>query len=203
MHMSDEDGTGATIYRFYAADALVYLGVTGYLPGRLGCHAKRNWWRSCDRMTLTHYGTREEAEAAETAAIRAERPLYNVLHNYDAPAVGPWEDKEQCMEQHTEQHMNTIASRVFQINYQRLVEPVVVKAKSRTLGTWFPHGTEDLPTALPETDAYLNGLVEEIRHLKAELAKPSVETFAPKTAVRAGLDRTRNNAPFTPVKKVK
>lgn len=57
--------------------------------------------------------------------------------------------------------MNKIASREFQSNYQRLEEPVVVMARSRTLGTWYPKGTE--PT----------------------YADP-VETFAPKTAVRAG-----------------
>ena len=38
--------------------------------------------------------------------------------------------------------MNIIGSREFQSNYQRLEEPVVVKAKSRTLGTWYPKGTK-------------------------------------------------------------
>jgi len=93
--------------------------------------------------------------------------------------------------------MEIIASRYFQSNYQRLVEPVIVKAKSRTLGTWYPAGTEPLEGE-EEFEA-------EIRHLKAELAKrlitSEVPVSKPRTAVRAGVDRTRNNAPFTPVLK--
>jgi len=187
--MDADPANGTTIYRFYAADTLVYLGVTGYLPGRLGRHAKRNWWRSCDHLTLTHYGTREQAEIAEKQAIQAERPLYNVHHNYDAPAAGPWEDEET--------NMNIMGSREFQTNYQRLVEPVVVKAKSRTLGTWYPAGTE-----VTLDDYALAELEAEIKRLKAELAKrPATVLSKPRTAVRAGVDRTLNNAPFTAVPK--
>jgi len=89
--------------------------------------------------------------------------------------------------------MNAITSREFQSNYQRLVEPVIVKAKSRTLGTWYPAGTD-------WGDA--SQLLDEIKHLKAELAKrPATVVSKPRTAVRAGVDRTLNNAPFTPVLK--
>jgi hypothetical protein len=58
--------------------------------------------------------------------------------------------------------MNKITSTEFQSNYQRLDEPVVVMARSRTLGTWYPKGSEP------------------------EYAAP-VEIFAPKTAVRASI----------------
>jgi len=93
--------------------------------------------------------------------------------------------------------MTAITSREFQSNYQRLVEPVVVKAKSRTLGTWYPAGTE-----VTLDDYALAELETEIKHLKAELAKrPATVLSKPRTAVRAGVDRTLNNAPFTPVLK--
>jgi len=58
--------------------------------------------------------------------------------------------------------METMGSRVFQGNYQRLSEPVVVKAKSRTLGTWYPKGTEPVE--------HTSDLVDEIAHLKRQLA---------------------------------
>jgi hypothetical protein len=38
--------------------------------------------------------------------------------------------------------VKVIASREFQVNYQRLDDPVVVMARSRKLGTWYPKGTE-------------------------------------------------------------
>lgn len=174
-----------TVYRFYAEDQLVYLGVTNHVPGRLGAHAKRNWWTSCDRLTLAHYPTRAAALAVEREGIRTERPLYNIIYNIDALAVNA----------EGEPNMNIMSSREFQIRYQRLVEPVLVKAKWRTLGTWYPAGTEP-------GDA--TDLLDEIRHIKAELAKRPISSTVvskPRTAVRAGVDRTRNNATFTPVPK--
>jgi hypothetical protein len=82
--------------------------------------------------------------------------------------------------------MNAITSREFQSNYQRLVEPVIVKAKSRTLGTWYPAGTE--PAEVWDRTVNVD-----------RVPRPTVSK--PRTAVRAGVDRTLNNAPFTPVLK--
>lgn len=86
--------------------------------------------------------------------------------------------------------MNKTPSREFQLNYQRLDEPVTVMARSRTLGTWYPKGTEPNSADAADCVAY----EAEIKYLKFELAKrlvtkvestSPVETFAPKTAVRA------------------
>ncbi len=86
--------------------------------------------------------------------------------------------------------METIGSREFQTNYQRLSVPVVVKAKSRTLGTWYPRGTEphDPPLRMmvektgtistvaggpleDPVDTGTLGLEEEVRQLKRQLAQ--------------------------------
>jgi hypothetical protein len=89
--------------------------------------------------------------------------------------------------------MNSIPSREFQLNYQRLDEPVTVMARSRTLGTWYPKGTE------PDFDnVEAQALLDEIAFLKSELAKRRVpvgprgeeslrpvQTFTPAVAVRA------------------
>lgn len=69
--------------------------------------------------------------------------------------------------------MDTIASREFQSSYQRLVEPVIVKAKSRTLGTWYPAGTEPDGVTAGQVSVILrqrDDANEEIARLKKELA---------------------------------
>jgi hypothetical protein len=86
--------------------------------------------------------------------------------------------------------MNCITSRAFQSNYQRLVEPCIVTARSRTLGTWYPKGTE--PGA-----AELEAEIKHLKFLLAERAMQGANVFAPAVAVRSGF----NNAPFTPVPK--
>ena len=81
--------------------------------------------------------------------------------------------------------MNIIASREFQCNYQRLEEPVIVKAKSRTLGTWYPKGTE------PEADS-VTVTREELTAAGLDPAKevhdPRLPVISkPAVAVRAGV----------------
>ena len=198
--MDGEQGSGASVYRFYAADQLVYLGVTGQLPKRLDDHSGRDWWRSCDRLTLAHYPTREEAAAAETVGIRAERPLYNVVHNYYIPPAAGGEDTT----------METITSRSFQISYQRLEIPVVVKAKSRTLGTWYPKGTE--PATGLEMQALLrqrDDAIAEAHALRRKIEMPDktgAPVMKPTANVRAKVPTqvqvgtaSYSSRPFTPV----
>ena len=77
--------------------------------------------------------------------------------------------------------METITSRSFQISYQRLEIPVVVKAKSRTLGTWYPKGTEpDHGTGL-EMQALLrqrDDAIAEAHALRRKIEMPD-KTGAP------------------------
>ncbi|HEY1127263.1 MAG TPA: hypothetical protein VGF83_05840 [Actinomycetota bacterium] len=69
-----------TLYRFFGEDAvLLYVGITGNLPRRLGEHSSdKPWWLQVQHVTTSHYRSREEAATAELAAIRTEHPRFNV-----------------------------------------------------------------------------------------------------------------------------
>ena len=78
------------LYRFYADEDLLYVGITLNLPARWDAHAKdKPWWSEVTRCTVGHYDSREAAEAAERDAIRAEAPRYNVVHNRGNCAAVP------------------------------------------------------------------------------------------------------------------
>src|SRR6185437_8827650 len=49
---------------------------------RLSKHAARSWWPQVTRKTMTWYGTRPEAKAAESLLIAVEQPP----HNREQPA---------------------------------------------------------------------------------------------------------------------
>ncbi len=70
---------GCSLYRFYdAQDVLLYVGVTSVGPSRWIDHEDhRAWWIQVVRTTVQHFPSREEAFAAERAAIQSERPTHN------------------------------------------------------------------------------------------------------------------------------
>lgn len=72
------------LYRIWGdADLLLYIGVSKDFGNRWKQHAKQQpWWDEMKRLTADEwFDSREEAEAAERKAIKAERPKYNVTHN--------------------------------------------------------------------------------------------------------------------------
>lgn len=71
------------LYRFYdRSQVLLYVGITVSLPTRLTSHrTKKPWWTLIHHVDVEHFATRDEALAAERTAIRAEKPLYNIVHN--------------------------------------------------------------------------------------------------------------------------
>lgn len=71
------------LYRFYdRSGRLLYIGITMDLGGRWGAHNRdKPWWREVASATVEHYPSREAVLAAEKAAIKAERPVHNVVHN--------------------------------------------------------------------------------------------------------------------------
>lgn len=79
--------TDHALYRFYAEDgSLLYIGITLNVASRFRDHAHgKPWWTSVHRIELEHYDDRDSVLVAETAAIRAEHPRYNVIHNTRAP----------------------------------------------------------------------------------------------------------------------
>jgi predicted GIY-YIG superfamily endonuclease len=107
-----ESGTDATpalrdaphvLYRFFGGDGeLLYIGVTVHMGIRLTAHerGRRQWWTAATRITLEHYPNRDSVLAAERAAIKAERPRWNVLHNgnpVDVSPNAPWGSSAEDM----------------------------------------------------------------------------------------------------------
>jgi predicted GIY-YIG superfamily endonuclease len=88
------------LYRIWgAADLLLYIGISKDFGSRWKQHAKQQpWWDEMERLTVDRwYGSRQEAEAAERTAIKAEKPKYNVAHNQPASVERPtcyWYDGE-------------------------------------------------------------------------------------------------------------
>jgi predicted GIY-YIG superfamily endonuclease len=71
-----------TLYRLYDnAGALLYVGIANHWPARMNQHAREKaWWENVADVKLERYDTREDAERAEAKAIKAEHPMYNVVH---------------------------------------------------------------------------------------------------------------------------
>ena len=73
-------------------DVVIYVGMTDCPAERMRRHAEeQTWWPEVARKTMVWYPTREEASAAETAAIRAENPCHNKrrLSNPNSSPRGP------------------------------------------------------------------------------------------------------------------
>lgn len=70
------------LYRMYdTRGRLLYVGITGRLPDRLGQHQDgKPWWVEVESIRVEHFETREEASIAEITAIVNEGPEYNVAH---------------------------------------------------------------------------------------------------------------------------
>lgn len=69
------------LYRHYDADDnLLYIGISLSTMVRLSQHRSDSAWSErIVRVMIEHFATREEALAAEDAAIKAEKPLFNVM----------------------------------------------------------------------------------------------------------------------------
>lgn len=75
------------LYRYYDADdVLLYIGVSNRPEFRAKAHLyelrRGDWPKRAVRRVDEWYDSRLEALAAEKAAIRTEKPLYNGTHNY-------------------------------------------------------------------------------------------------------------------------
>ncbi len=73
--------TTALYRRFDEDDVLLYVGISDQLMERSAWHERHSAWVPfVVRRTTEWYASRSEAEAAETAAIKAEQPLFNRQH---------------------------------------------------------------------------------------------------------------------------
>lgn len=77
------DERRTALYRFYdAAGTLLYIGVSLDVRQRWKQHAlDKTWWPEVAERTVEWHDSYPKALYAESAAIRAERPLYNIRHN--------------------------------------------------------------------------------------------------------------------------
>lgn len=84
--------SATTLYRMYdEVGDLLYVGICAN-PRRLDEHkGSKDWWQQVDHIAVSHFPDRTAARAAEFAAIREERPRYNVQHSgrYTPRAVAP------------------------------------------------------------------------------------------------------------------
>lgn len=80
------------LYRMYdSARQLLYVGITANIEARFADHRDdKPWWSDVSSIDLQHFTSREAVERAEQRAIKAERPLFNVLHRLrpSRPAAG-------------------------------------------------------------------------------------------------------------------
>lgn len=71
------------LYRYYdGQDVLLYVGITANMPSRFGSHETDSTWMDfAVRSTIERFTNRDDALAAEKAAIEEHAPLFNVEHN--------------------------------------------------------------------------------------------------------------------------
>ncbi|MFF1499726.1 GIY-YIG nuclease family protein [Streptomyces sp. NPDC058316] len=70
------------------AGQLLYIGISEDPLRRWPEHAKgKSWWPKVVDLSLEWFASRDLALTAEVAAIRSERPLHNVVHNWQQPAA--------------------------------------------------------------------------------------------------------------------
>lgn len=72
------------LYRYFRADGQpLYIGISNHLEDRQKAHAGAHWAGEVGAFTVEWFEVEAEAAAAETVAIRCEKPLYNVRDNFD------------------------------------------------------------------------------------------------------------------------
>lgn len=82
------------LYRYFNDyGELLYVGITSEPARRMFEHSRHAaWWQSTRGGTFVVYDSREEALAAEEAAIREERPLFNA----SGPGIAPPARHPRC-----------------------------------------------------------------------------------------------------------
>jgi predicted GIY-YIG superfamily endonuclease len=83
------------VYRAHdASGRVLYIGSTTNLRQRLGNHRSQSWWFSVtERFTTEIHEDLAAAQAAEAAAILAERPVANLQHS------GSYEDSSRLTDE--------------------------------------------------------------------------------------------------------
>lgn len=83
----------AGVYRIWGEDgSLLYVGTSATPLTRIAAHRSRDWWTLVARIEIKSYESAAEARQAEYAAIRLERPIFNLSgrHRHLPVADGMW-----------------------------------------------------------------------------------------------------------------
>lgn len=69
------------LYRHFDSDGqLLYVGISINALNRYKEHASTEWFPEVAKITVERYPNRKDAISAEVAAIKAEKPRFNVRH---------------------------------------------------------------------------------------------------------------------------
>ncbi|HJV75458.1 MAG TPA: GIY-YIG nuclease family protein [Noviherbaspirillum sp.] len=84
---SGGDRVKTALYRHFDKDGiLLYVGISLSALTRLGQHRENaHWFNSISDVKMEFFDSRQEAIAAEKAAIKSERPRHNIIHAEDIP----------------------------------------------------------------------------------------------------------------------
>jgi hypothetical protein len=127
------------LYRhFDCQGVLLYVGVTDSPGARWNSHQRNSSWaKDVDpgRTQFKWYPDRQTAEAAERAAINAERPLHNRVHAWRPPAQRAVRRRAEGAERQEDRH--TRPARIIRPNppelWERLGEKVGPRARNETI----------------------------------------------------------------------
>jgi hypothetical protein len=83
--------TECQLYRHYDAQGvLLYVGISHSAALRASQHKKEScWYYQSATMTIENFNSREKAAEAEIAAIKNERPMFNIMGSYRDPIASP------------------------------------------------------------------------------------------------------------------
>lgn len=87
----------STLYRYFDADGtLIYLGISSNAMARLRSHKKDDWANRIATVKLERFPDRSAALAAESMAIKAERPMFNKMHLIKCCGRARMKPEERC-----------------------------------------------------------------------------------------------------------
>lgn len=105
--------TKCSLYRhFSAAGDLLYVGISLSALVRLGQHERHSgWFASISTVKVEHFDTREQALAAERAAVENEKPQFNKnLRRQHGPSRFEQEELESAIEKSKQRLVRRIVS---------------------------------------------------------------------------------------------
>ncbi|MFI8206844.1 MULTISPECIES: GIY-YIG nuclease family protein [unclassified Streptomyces] len=126
MYLDDHP---TALYRFFDADgALLYVGITYDTEQRFASHRNSSpWWRDVASESIEWHDTRTLALAAESKAIKAERPRHNVSGSPWAPGPRELSPEERTMGE----LRSNVTELCAQVRYLNTTFVVVDRTKAR------------------------------------------------------------------------